>query len=347
MRSTHVQATFGNYVVGDGHPTFVIAEIGATHAGDVEQALKLIEIAAELGAQAVKLQTVNPDYSYVPGTLSHQVFQTLQLSLDDMMRMKNAAKAHGLVLFSTPGDFPSLDLVKRADFEIMKVSSGLMTNKPLVEAVARLGKPMIISTGMAYLDEVARSVRFAREAGARELVVLHCTSLYPCPDQRLNLSAIPAMATALGVPVGFSDHSRDELAAPIAVVVGACAVEKHLALSHELAGPEKGTACDPDQFRKMVKGIRRAEAMRGDGVKAPAPEEAHGRVVHRRTIIACKAIPKGGKFSAENVSVMRGTEAHIGITPELFDSLIGLTAARDIARGEPVKLGLVAEKIDG
>ena len=338
-------AKFGRHTLGEGHPTFIIAEIGATHAGNVEQAIKLIETAASLGVQAVKLQTVNPDYSYVHGTLSHQIFQTLQLSFDEMLRMKKVADALGLILFSTPGDFPSLDLIAKLDFAIMKVSSGLMTNKPLVEAVARIGKPMIISSGMAYLDEVARSVRFAREAGAKELAVLHCTSLYPCPDERLNLSAIGAMSQALEAPVGFSDHSPDQTAAPIAVALGACAVEKHLALSHELAGPEKGTACDPDQFRAMVAAIRRAEAMRGSGIKAPAPEEAHGRLIHRRTIIACKPIPKGSAFSKDNISVMRGTEAHIGLTPELFDQVLGMVAARDIKGGEPIKPGLVAEPV--
>jgi sialic acid synthase SpsE len=339
-------AQFGRHTLGQSHPTFIIAEIGATHAGSVDQALKLIEVAADLGAQAVKLQTVNPDYSYVHGTLSHQVFQTLQLSLDEMIRMKKAAEACGLILFSTPGDFPSLELVEKVDFPIMKVSSGLMTNKPLVEAVARTGKPMIISSGMAYLDEIGRSVRFARDAGAKDIAVLHCTALYPCPDNRLNLGAIPEMSRALSVPVGFSDHSPDQLASPIAVALGACAVEKHLALSHELAGPEKGTACDPAQFRAMVQAIRRAEDMRGNGVKAPAPEEAHGRIVHRRTIIACKAIPKGTALSKDNISVMRGTEAHIGLTPELFDSLIGLKAARDIENGEPIKPGLLTESVN-
>lgn len=336
-------ARFGRYLLGYGHPTFIIAEIGATHAGNVEYALKLIDIAGDLGAQAVKLQTVNPDYSYVTGTLSHEVFQTLQLSFEEMARMKAAADARGLMLFSTPGDFPSLALIEKVGFPIMKVSSGLMTNKPLVEAVARSGKPMIISSGMAYLDEVGRSVRFAKDAGAKDIVVLHCTSLYPCPDDKLNLSAIPNMSQALDVPVGFSDHSPDQVAAPIAVAMGACAVEKHLALSHDLAGPEKGTACDPAEFRAMVAAIRRAEAMRGDGIKVPAPEEEHGRLVHRRTVIACKAIQKGAAFTKENISVMRGTAEHIGVSPEMFDALLGLTASRDIRSGEPIKLGLVAE----
>jgi sialic acid synthase SpsE len=335
--------TIGRHTLGQGHPTFVIAEIGATHAGDLEQALKLIDIAAVLGAQAVKLQTVNPDYSYVGGTLSHRIFQGLQLSIDDMLRMKNAAEARGLILFSTPGDFPSLELVEKVNFPILKVSSGLMTNKPLVEAIARCGKPIIVSSGMAYLDEVARSVRIAKDAGARDIVVLHCTSLYPCPDDRLNLTAIPTMASALRVPIGFSDHSPDQLAAPIAVALGACAIEKHLALSHDLAGPEKGTACNPEEFGSMVAAVRRAEQMLGNGVKAPAREEAHGRLIHRRTIIACKPIQKGGIFTKQNISVMRGTEIHIGLSPDMFDSILGMSAARDIRSGEPIKLGLIAQ----
>jgi len=334
---------FGRHMVGAGHPTFIISEVGATHAGSIDLAEKLVGAAAEAGAQAVKLQTVSPDYSYCEGTLSHQIFQTLQLSGEEMARLKRCAEDHGLILFTTPGDFPSLELAIRLDFEIMKVSSGLMTNKPLVEAVARTGKPMIISSGMAYMDEIARSVRFAQAAGAEQLAVLHCTSCYPCPDSIVNLKAIPNMAAALNVPVGFSDHTADELACSTAVALGAAILEKHMALSHELAGPEQGTACDPAQFAAMVKAVRRVERLLGTGIKMPAQEEQQGRLLHRRSVISVRAIPAGKLIDKNDISVMRGTLAHVGASPELYEEFLGRVALRDIGKNEPMRTGMVSE----
>ena len=331
---------FENYNIGANQPVFIIAEIGATHGGDLNQALSLIEIAKNVGAQAVKLQTVAPDYSYCDGTLSHDVFQELSLSFEEMHKMQAVAMDLGLILFSTPGDFPSLEIVKKLNFPIMKISSGLMTNKPLVEAVAKTKKPLIISSGMAYLDEIARTVRFAKEAGANELAVLHCTSVYPCEDKLVNLNAIETMEKSLNLPIGYSDHTADEIACSFAVMKGAVIIEKHLALSHELAGPEKGTACDPKQFTAMVNNVRRAEKMMGSGIKAPNQEEELGRKLHRRSLISVRNIPKDKIINSEDISVMRGTLEHIGDSPELYNDIIGLRANRDIKKNEPIKIGM-------
>lgn len=333
----------GSHQVGKRHPTFIIAEIGATHAGDVEQALKLIEVAGTLGVQAVKLQTVDPEYSYRKGTLSHEIFTTLKLPEEGLARMKKAADALGLILFTTPGDFPSLDLAIRLGFELMKISSGLMTNLPLVTAAAKIGKPLIISSGMAYLDEIARSLRVAREAGATELAALHCVSVYPCPDDLVNLRAIAAMETALGVPVGYSDHTFDALACVAAVAAGARILEKHLALSHELAGPEQGTACDPAEFKRMVEQVRRVDAMKGNGIKAPSAQEMNGRILNRRKLMALKPIARGEIIGTDNIGLMRGTIDDIGLEPEFYDRVIGMKAARDILDNEPIRLGMVLE----
>ena len=331
---------FLDHKIGKNEPVFIIAEIGATHNGDINQAISLIEVAKKSGAQAVKLQTVTPDYSYCTGTLSHDVFQELSLNIEEMHKMKTIAEDLGLIIFSTPGDFPSLEIVQKLDFPIMKISSGLMTNKPLVEAVAKTKKPLIISSGMAYLDEIARTVRFAREAGAKELAVLHCTSVYPCEDKMVNLNAIETMEKSLNLPVGYSDHTADDLACSFAVIKGAVIIEKHLALSHELAGPEKGTACDPAQFSKMVNNVRRAEQMLGSGTKAPNNEENLGRKLHRRSLISVKYIPKGKVIEEGDISVMRGTLEHIGASPELYNDILGLRANRDIIKNEPIKIGM-------
>ena len=331
---------FLNHNIVKNEPVFIIAEIGATHNGDLNQALKLIETAKKSGAQAVKLQTVMPDYSYCSGTLSHDVFQELSLNIEEMQKMKEVAEDLGLIIFSTPGDFPSLEIVQKLDFPIIKISSGLMTNKPLVEAVAKIKKPMIISSGMAYLDEIARTVRFAKEAGAEQLAVLHCTSVYPCEDKMVNLKAINTMEKSLNLPIGYSDHTADELACGLAVMQGAVIIEKHLALSHELAGPEKGTACDPEQFTKMVTNVKRAELMKGSGIKVPNDEENMGRKLHRRSLISVKSIPKGKIIDEGDISIMRGTLEHIGASPELYDEIIGMRANREILKNEPIKIGM-------
>ena len=331
---------FLNHNIGKNKPVFIIAEIGATHDGDLNQALSLIEIAKKSGAQAVKLQTVSPDYSYCSGTLSHDVFQELSLSIEEMQKMKKLAEDLGLIIFSTPGDFPSLEMVQKLDFPIMKISSGLMTNKPLVAAVAKTKKPLIISSGMAYLDEIARTVRFAKEAGAKELAVLHCTSVYPCEDKMVNLNAIETMEKSLNVPIGYSDHTSDEIACGFAVMKGAVIIEKHLALSHELAGPEKGTACNPEEFSRMVSNVRRAENMLGTGIKQPNSEEELGRKLHRRSIISVREIQKDKIVTQKDISIMRGNIEHIGASPELFNDIIGLRANRDIGKNEPIKIGM-------
>jgi sialic acid synthase SpsE len=335
--------SIGKHRIGAGQPVFVVAEIGATHDGQIERALKLVELAAACGANAVKLQTVSPDHSYVKGTLSHEIFTKLRLAEPDLQRLKRAADAAGLILFTTPGDFPSLELALRLGFPLMKVSSGLMTNLPLVRAVAKTGLPMFVSSGMAYLDEIGRTVRTAREAGARQIAAFHCTSVYPAADRLLNLSAIPTMRAALDVPVGYSDHTADALACAVAVGLGAAMIEKHLAVSKELAGPEAGTACDPEEFSRMVAYVRRASDMIGHGRKAPNAEEEEGRRLFRRTIIACRAIGKGQRIGKDDIGLMRGTLDTIGLPPELYDDVIGRAALRDIAENEPLRLGMLGD----
>jgi N,N'-diacetyllegionaminate synthase len=333
--------TVGNHTIGAGHPVFVVAEIGATHDGNIERALKLVELAAACGANAVKLQTVSPDHSYVKGTLSYEIFTQLRLSEPDLQRLKRAADAAGVILFTTPGDFPSLELAMRLGFPLMKVSSGLMTNLPLVRAVAKTGLPMFVSSGMAHLDEIGRTVRIAREAGARQIAAFHCTSVYPAADRLLNLSAIATMRAALDLPVGYSDHTADALACAVAVGMGAAMIEKHLAVSKELAGPEAGTACDPDEFARMVAFVRRASEMVGHGRKAPNAEEEEGRRLFRRSIITRRAIRKGERISGDDIGLMRGTLETIGLPPEFYDDVIGKVALRDIADNEPLRLGML------
>lgn len=338
-----VEMKIGSRLIGPGHPVFVVAEIGATHHGRLDYALTLIELAKRCGAHAVKLQTVDPDWSYVKGTASYEIFTSLKLPKEHLVKMKQAADQLGLILFTTPGDWPSLELALELDFQLMKISSGLMTNSPLVEAVAKTGRPLIVSSGMAYLDEIGRTVRIARDAGCTNIAALHCTSVYPAPDRILNLRAIGLMSDSLQIPVGYSDHTNDSFACTIAVAAGACLLEKHLAISKELAGPEAGTACDPDEFKAAVDQVNRATAMLGRRIKAPMPEEQEGRKLFRRSIIARHAIPAGKRIEKDDIGLMRGTIDHVGLPPELYFEIIGRRATRAIAANEPIRMDCVGE----
>lgn len=334
----------GNNNIGKLSPTFIIAEIGATHAGSLERAFKLIKLAKKAGANAVKLQTVNPDFSYTRKSLSYKIFKKLNFSFEDLVKIKKEAKKNNLLIFSTPGDFPSLELIKKLNFPIIKISSGLMTNIPLIEEVAKTKKPIFISSGMAFMDEISKSVRILQNSGAKDILAFHCTSEYPCQDKNVNLSAIKHMHETLKLPVGFSDHTKDILASTLAISFGAVAIEKHLAVSDSLAGPEKGTACNPKEFSELVKNIRRAESIIGNGEKRPSELEMVERKVNRRTIFSVKKINKNEVFSKKNLGLMRGNlDKGLGLPPDVFNSLLGKHALTKIDKNEPIKIGMISK----
>ncbi len=333
-----------NYKIGNKHPIFIIAEIGATHGGNLNRALKLIKVAKASGANAVKLQTVNPDYSYTKDSLSYRIFKKLSFSLEDLKKIKAEAIRNKLLIFSTPGDFPSVDLVQKLNFPIIKISSGLMTNTPLIKAIAKLKKPVFISSGMAYLDELAKSIRILKSNGIKKILAFHCTSEYPCKSKNVNLKAIQFLHQTLKLPIGFSDHTRDILAATLSVSHGAVAVEKHLALSNSLAGPERGVACNPHEFSQMVNQIREAEKMLGDGNKNPSKSEMLGRKINRRTLFSIKKIKKGDKFSKTNLGLMRGNiRKGLGMSPDEYENIIKFYASQDIPENAPIKISMIGK----
>lgn len=339
-----MELKIGKYKIGKKHPTFIIAEIGATHGGKLSQALKLIKAAKLSGANAVKLQTVDPDYSYTKDSLSYRIFKKLSFSIEDLQKIKTEAIRNKLLIFSTPGDFPSVDLVQKLNFPIIKISSGLMTNTPLIKAIGKIKKPVFISSGMAYLDELAKSIRILKSSGSKEVLAFHCTSEYPCKSKNVNLKAIRFLQEALKLPIGFSDHTRDILASTLSVGQGAVAIEKHLALSDSLAGPERGVACNPNEFSQMVNQIREAEKMLGDENKNPSKSEMLGRKVNRRTIFSLKKIKKGDKFSKENLGLMRGNiKKGLGMSPDEFDNIIKFYASQDIQENSPIKISMVGK----
>ena len=330
----------------NNNKVFVIAEAGVNHNGDVALAMRLAEAAHEAGADAVKFQTFRAEDVVTPGaaTADYQRANTgatsqfdmiKALELDEAGHAKVAAHCArvGIEFFSTPFSEAAVDLLVRLGVRRLKLPSGEITNKPLLQHAAATGLPLLVSTGMATLDEVRQALDWLRAARAAAgygpfdtgtLCVLHCTSAYPAPAESLNLLAIPTLAQATGLPAGYSDHSEGVEAALAAVALGAVVIEKHLTLDKSLPGPDHRASADAAEFAAMVRGIRRVEAMRGDGIKRPQPVEANTRDVARRSVVLTQARPAGHVLQAGELALRRpGT----GITPEHLQALVGRTLA--------------------
>lgn len=328
----------GDAEIGGDAPVFVIAEVGASHGGDVNVAVRLVEEAASAGVDAVKLQVVAPDESYAPGSPSHEIFSRLWLERRDVERLVEVAANAGVTLFSTPGSRPDLDLIVETGMPLIKISSGLLSNSPLIEDAARTGLPILLSTGMSYLDEVHAAIAVAEGAGATDLAVLHCTSLYPAPASSLNLRAMATLAEAIPYPTGFSDHYDGIESCLAAVALGARLLEKHFTLDRSGGGPDDHFSCDPPQLRALVTAVRQVEAMLGEPQKAPVEAELEGRVRLRRMLVARDRIHPGEVLDRYNVAMKRLATPGEGLGSDEFAKVLGSRATRTIERDECIRL---------
>lgn len=332
--------------IGQGHPIFIIAEIGVNHNGDPDLARKMVEAAANAGADAVKFQVVDADASYARGHPSHAAFAGRALSEETYVELSKLARDRGVVPFTTPGDLPSLDLCLDIGFPAVKISSGLMTNMPLVRRAARTGLPLVVSTGMTHLWEVARTVHAVEEEGCRDLVLLQCVSRYPAPDEAAALRGIRTLAKAFPtVPVGYSDHTTGRVAAVAATALGARALEKHLVLDG-VEAPDADIALTPDGFRVLVEDVRRAEKMLERRGKGPDEEEASARPGTHRSLVAHADIAEGELLTADNVGLKRAA-GEPGLPAALYDEVLGCRAVRDVARDEPIGWDCITDRSGG
>jgi N,N'-diacetyllegionaminate synthase len=326
-------------------PVFVIAEAGVNHNGDLALALKLCDAAREAGADAVKFQTFRAEDLVVPGapTAEYQARQTgqrdqfamlrqLELSEDAHRTIHSHCAAAGIEFFSTPFSVAAVDLLLRLGVRRLKLSSGELTHRALVEHAAAAGLPLLVSTGMATMEEIREALHWIGTARRNLLgvTVLHCTSAYPAPDGALNLRAIGTMARDLGVAVGYSDHSLGIEAPLAAVALGASVIEKHLTLDRTLPGPDHSASLEPDEFRQMTAGIRRVSAMLGDGVKAPTPQERDTARVARRSVVAATDIAAGAVIEEAMLMCRRPAT---GIAPSELGRVTGQRARVAIAAG--------------
>jgi len=329
---------------------FVIAEAGVNHNGSLEMALALVDAARAAGADAVKFQTFRAADVVTPqaATADYQRSNTGETNQFDMIRkleLDEAAHEHiarharqvGIEFFSTPFSQDAVDMLVRLGVQRIKLPSGEVTNKPLLQSAARTGLPLLLSSGMATLDELQTAIRWIDEArraaghapvAPDNLSLFHCTSAYPAPANALNLRAIVTMAQATGLPVGYSDHSQGVEAALAAVALGATAIEKHLTLDNALPGPDHLASSNPEAFRRMVDGIRTVEQMLGDGIKRPQQVELNTRDVARRSVVVVRDLRKGHRLAAGDLALRRpGT----GIAPVDWDDVVGATLAHDVA----------------
>lgn len=327
--------------IGAGEPVFIVAEGGVNHNGDLNIALQLVEAAADAGADAIKFQTWHtelvisrsaPLADYQRRTTSetqsqYDMVARLELEPDAFRCLQRRAASRGLVFFSTPFDLPSVDLLVDLNVPLFKIPSGEINHFPLLEKVARTGRPAIVSTGMCSLGEVEAAVNCLQGAGARELVLLHCLSSYPAPMEEINLRAMQTLAYAFHMPVGLSDHTLGDGAAIAAVSLGAAVIEKHLTISRDLAGPDHQASLDPSGFRDFVSTIRLLELALGDGVKRLQPSERNVRSVARRSIVAARDLAAGTRLADDDLCMKRpGT----GLESQHLHEVIGRITCRDL-----------------
>lgn len=330
--------------------TLIIAEAGVNHNGDLDLARRLIDVAARSGADVVKFQTFTADrlatraapkaeyQSQTTGTREsqHAMLRRLELSEEMHRQLMAHCQARGIEFLSTGFDIESVDLLVSLGQRQFKIPSGEITNLPYLRHIGQLGKPIIVSTGMATLDEVGAAIEALERAGTprSSMTILHCTTEYPAPIAEVNLRAMQSMQAAFGVKVGYSDHTPGIEIAIAAVAMGATLIEKHFTLDRSLPGPDHKASLEPAELGAMVAAIRNIEAALGDGIKRVTPSESKNQPIARKSLVARRAIRAGEPFSAENLAAKRpGT----GVSPMRWDEIVGRGAPRDFAADEQIE----------
>jgi len=336
---THV--TIGAREVGDGRPCFLVAEIGSNHDQDFDKALRLIDAAADAGVDAVKFQTFRasqhysrrtPGFSYLGGQDTFALIESLELDRSWQGRLLQHANERGVEFFSSPCDVEALAELDALGVPTHKLASFDLPDVGLVAAMARTGKPIVLSTGMATWMDIQLALDAMAAEGNDQTILLQCTSLYPAPPALANLRAMASMRAAFGTLVGYSDHTMGDTVCVASVALGACFIEKHFTLDRSDAGPDHSFAMEPDELAVMVHRIREVEAAQGDGRKAgPRPEEAEMAEKGRRSLHAAVDIPAGAAIDDAMLVVKR---PGLGISPSLRPQVVGRHARRVIEQDE-------------
>lgn len=338
--------------IGAGEPPFVIAELSGNHNGNLDRALQLVDVAADTGVDAVKLQTYTADTITIDhdgpgfriedgpwaGRTLHELYQEAHTPWDWHAALFARGRERGLVVLSSPFDPTAVALLEDLEVPAYKIASFEIVDLPLIRCVAATGKPIIISTGMANLDEISEAVEAAQNGGASGVLLLHCISGYPTPITDSNLLQIGHLAAHFDCPIGLSDHTLGVDVSIAAVAMGACVIEKHITLARADGGPDAAFSLEPDELTRLVEGVRTAYDAQGRTDYGRAGSEA-GNIMFRRSLYAVRNIGPGEVFTQENV---RSIRPGYGLPPKQLPEILGKNAAEAIPRGTPLSAELIA-----
>lgn len=328
---------------------FIIAEAGVNHNGDITLAKRMVDVASDAGADAIKFQSFKTEKlvckdankaEYQMGTTDRdetqfEMLKKLELTNEMHVSLIEYCKKRNIKFLSTPFDIDSLYYLVNLGLDIIKIPSGEITNYPLLREVGKTKKKVILSSGMSTLNEIKNAKRVLMEFGCKDLIVLHCNTEYPTPYQDVNLRAMNTIREELGVRIGYSDHTQGITVPIAAVALGAEVIEKHFTLNRNMIGPDHRASLEPDELKEMIRAIRNVEASLGDGVKKPSESEKKNIEIARKSIVAKCNIAKGTLLNGENLTTKRpGT----GISPMEWDYVIGQKAKRDFDMDEMIEL---------
>jgi len=347
----------GRRCIGPGYPVYLVAELSANHNGSLERALALIRAARAAGADAVKLQTYTADTLTLDsdsdlftirggtpwdGRTLYSLYQEAATPWEWYPALAAEATAQGLALFSSPFDATAVDFLETQGTPAYKVASFELVDLPLIQHIAATGKPIILSTGMATLEEIEEAITTARAAGAKEIALLKCTSAYPAPPAEIHLRTLPHLAATFDIPVGLSDHTLGTTVPIAAVALGACLIEKHLTLSRADGGVDAAFSLEPEEFRAMAEAVRTAEQTLGKVQYIPTAAEERNQVF-RRSLFVVRDVRAGERFTPDNVHSIRPS---YGLHTRYLDCVLGHPAAKDILRGTPLDWSLIVVRKD-
>lgn len=327
----------------------IIAEAGVNYNGDIELAKKMVQAAAQAGADIVKFQTGKPENSIsryaakadyqveTTGNDESQLEMCRKLMLPEQVypELIEECRKNQIQFLSTPFDTESVNFLEQMGMRLWKIPSGEITNLPLLLRIAKTGDPVILSSGMCTLEEIKRTITVLQKNGAGDITVLHCNTEYPTPFCDANLSAINTLRTQLQLPVGYSDHTMGFEAPVAATALGAVIIEKHFTLDRTMDGPDQKASIEPLELKQMVQEIRNIERAMGDGIKTPSPSEQKNIVIARKSIVARRQIKQGEVLSEDNMTTKRPGD---GISPMKWFDIIGTKAVRDFMEDEQIEL---------
>ena len=326
----------------------IIAEAGVNHNGRLSSAFRLVDAAKAAGVDCVKFQTFR-SAALVSHTAQKAAYQKaatgdssqqdmlkkLELTFDEFLELKAYCDKVGVCFLSTPFDFESIAFLNSMGMPFWKIPSGEVTNLPYLIALARTGKPVVMSTGMCEMDEIEAAINVLKENGAKDIKLLHCNTEYPTPFEDVNLNAMRTMRETFGLEVGYSDHTKGIEVPIAAVAMGATVIEKHFTLDRNLEGPDHKASLEPDELAAMVQSIRHIEAALGTGEKTPSPSERKNIVIARKSIVALRDIKVGDMLTEDNITVKRPGS---GISPMKWFEVLGTSAVRDFEEDELIEV---------